>query len=74
MRSGLTFVRALLSYSAVRWRYLAAPTVFVDAEDVEPIRNVLDGLAESFSGGVPWVAVTPAERQALERLISRLSS
>lgn len=46
--------------------------VVVEAEDVEPIRSVLDGLAESFSDGVPWVAVSPAERRAIERLILHL--
>lgn len=47
--------------------------VILEPDEVKPIRDVLDGLAESISGGVPWTAVTTAEREAIERLLSRLA-
>jgi hypothetical protein len=49
-----------------------AHQVTLDPVDVKPIRDVLDGLGESIAGGVPWVAMTDQEREAVERLISRL--
>lgn len=48
--------------------------VFVEAPDVPPIRNVVDRLAENFSGGSPWVAPTIGEREAIETLLSRIGS
>lgn len=48
--------------------------VTVEAEDVDAIRTVLDGLGESFAGGVPWVELSESERRATERLLARLAS
>ena len=47
--------------------------VHIAAADVEPLRAVLDGIAECYSGGAPWPPLTDAERVAVERLISALS-
>jgi hypothetical protein len=41
-------------------------------DDVGPIRDVLDGLAESISGGNPWAAPSQEERDAVSRLLARL--
>ena len=46
--------------------------VVIAAGDVEPIRAVIDGLAESISGGVPWRALTETERAAVERSLTEL--
>lgn len=46
--------------------------VEIPATDLAAVRRVLDGLAESVSGGVPWVALTSDERSAATRLIEQL--
>lgn len=45
----------------------------IEATNVPPIRDVMTGLAESFSGGVPWVALSEAERAAVEKLLAQLA-
>lgn len=42
-------------------------------DEIVPVRDVLDGLAESISGGIPWVALTDRERLAVESLLARLA-
>jgi hypothetical protein len=46
----------------------------LEPEEIAPIREVLDGIAESFSGGNPWVALTDRERRAVERVLARLAA
>lgn len=41
--------------------------------DVIHIRDVIDRLAENFSGGSPWVAPTGLERAAVEALLARIA-
>jgi hypothetical protein len=43
----------------------------IEPGDVVHIRAVIDGLAESVAGGVPWVAVSEQERDAVTRLLAR---
>lgn len=55
----------------------SAPTphreeVVLSPDEVAPIRAIVDGLAESISGGCPWVELTDPEREAAERLVARL--
>lgn len=46
----------------------------LEPDEIVPVRDVLDGLAESFSGGNPWVALTDRERRAVESLLARLAA
>jgi hypothetical protein len=46
--------------------------VVLAPHEVDLVRDVIDGLAESISGGVPWSRVTESERSAVERLVSQL--
>ena len=48
--------------------------VTVPASDVEPLRAVVDGLSESYSGGVPWVTLDERERSAVNELIAALDN
>jgi hypothetical protein len=68
-------------YGPIHGTAPAAPTlagdqtsVFIDADDVARIKDVLDGLGESISGGVPWIAVTDEEREAVNRLVKQLEA
>lgn len=44
----------------------------LEAADVGTLRDVLDGLAESFSGGIPWAPLTSREREVVQRVASKL--
>lgn len=59
-------VRAIQRESGVE---LAVP-----AGDVEPLRAVIDGLAESYSGGTPWTTLRRDERDAVERLLAQMNA
>lgn len=51
---------------------LGGAALKVQADDVRPIRDVLDGLAESITGGTPWVALSQEERAAVNGLLARI--
>jgi hypothetical protein len=46
----------------------------IDVEQASPIRGVIDDLAESYSGGRPWPALTETDRRAVSRLVDSLLS
>lgn len=46
----------------------------LEQDEVIPVKDVLDGLAEAFSGGNPWVALTDQEREVIEKVLARLGS
>lgn len=46
--------------------------LILEREEIVPIRDVVHGLAESFSDGNPWVALTDRERRAVECVLARL--
>jgi hypothetical protein len=56
------------------WQAPSKSDVVLEREDIAPIRDVLDGLAESYSGGNPWVALIDRERRAVERVLARLAA
>ena len=41
--------------------------------DARPLFSVLEGLAESFSGGVPWVALTAEQRDTVTWVLRQLA-
>jgi hypothetical protein len=47
-------------------------TLTIRAHNLEPFRTVLDGLAEGFSGGVPWVPLSERERTAVKEVLAEL--
>lgn len=49
-----------------------ARTIELGSQDARHVFNVLEGLAEGWSGGVPWVALSPAERPAVDRCLKAL--
>jgi hypothetical protein len=51
---------------------LGGVALTIEPDDVRPIRDVLDGLAESITGGTPWVAPSQEERLAVNRLLARV--
>ena len=50
----------------------AATEILVRPDEVTLIRGVVDRIAESYSGGVPWGEVTESEQQAIEKLLARV--
>ena len=50
----------------------AATEILVRPDEVALIRGVVDRIAESYSGGVPWGEVTEAEQQAIEKFLARV--
>jgi hypothetical protein len=58
--------------ASARERGADATEVIVEPHEVAPMKDVLEGLAESISGGVPWTGLTAPEREATTRIASRL--
>ncbi|MDA0179363.1 GNAT family N-acetyltransferase [Solirubrobacter phytolaccae] len=46
--------------------------VTITAYEVRPLLAVLEGLGESYSGGVPWVELDPVESYVVRRVLDRL--
>lgn len=67
-----TVYRPLHGESSVPTPQAAVTEVTIEAKDVARIRGVLDGLSESFAGGVPWVGLSERERAAVTQLIADL--
>ncbi len=50
-----------------------AERLILDAHEARPLFSVLEGLAESFSGGVPWVALTAEARDTVTWVLRQLA-
>ena len=50
-----------------------AERLVLDPHEVPPLFSVLERLAESFSGGVPWVALTAEERDTVTWVLRQLA-
>jgi hypothetical protein len=44
----------------------------LDLNDSRRIFDVIKGIADGWAGGTPWMAMTPAERSAVDRLLDTL--
>jgi hypothetical protein len=48
-------------------------TLNLDSTEAQVVRDVVAALAESWTGGIPWAALTPDERATTERVAARLA-
>lgn len=46
--------------------------VMVERHELMPLREVLESLAESVSGGNPWVSLTDKEQSVVESVLARV--
>jgi hypothetical protein len=44
----------------------------LDLEDSRLVFDVIHGISEGWAGGTPWMAMTPGERSAVDRLLDTL--
>ena len=44
----------------------------VDLQDVDLIFDVMKGMDDGWVGGTPWKAMSPAEREAVDRFLEKL--
>ena len=47
--------------------------ITIAAPDVDPLRDVLDSLAEAISGGVPWRSLGVVERKVVDSVVDELA-
>jgi len=53
---------------------LCAPTLtlVLTRDETEKLASILQGLSESMAGGVPWTALSDAEKQVVAGVVSRI--